>query len=64
MFYTFLIGWLYLLPRLAFFPRSWTCTECGEIFHRRTAGSYVALIVLGLLLLLIVIAIFQGGLSE
>ncbi len=62
MFYTFLIGWLYMLPRLAFVPRSWICRECGEHFRKRTRGSYVALIVLILLVLLILAeAFFAGG---
>jgi hypothetical protein len=60
MVYTFLIGWLYMLPRLAFFPQSWTCRECGESFRKRTRASYVALIVLILLILLIVAESFYG----
>ena len=60
MFYTFLIGWLYMLPRLAFVSRSWICSECGEHFRRRTLSSYVALIVLCLFVVLIVIEAFYG----
>jgi len=62
--YTLLIGWLYMLPRLAFIPRSWICGECGEHFRKRTRGSYVALIVLILLLLAIVVEAFYGAGGE
>ena len=64
MFYTFLIGWLYLLPRLAFVPRSWKRTECGQTFRRRTIGSYLALVVLVLLLLAIAVEIYWAGFKE
>ncbi len=57
VFYALVIGWIYLLLRLALFPRSWTCTECGETFRQRTGAAYLALITLGLLVLLILLGI-------
>jgi hypothetical protein len=60
IFYTVLIGWLYLLPRIAFIPRAWICSDCGAYFRQRTPGSYVALILLILLVLSVALsAIFQ-----
>jgi F0F1-type ATP synthase assembly protein I len=63
-FYTFLIGWTYLLPRMAFVPRAWICPACGERFRRRTVGSYIALSVLVTLVLLIIIASVHSGLGD
>jgi hypothetical protein len=64
LFYVMLIGWLYLLPRLAFIPNSWTCSECGETFRRRTVGSFIALAILGSLLLWIVIESFRSSSNQ
>ena len=45
LLYTFLIGWIYLLPRAAFTVRAWRCRACGETFKRRSIGSYIALLI-------------------
>ena len=63
LFYTILLDWLYLLARAAFARKSWTCRHCGARFRHRTLGSYIALLILALLLILIIIAGFQPASS-
>jgi hypothetical protein len=60
LFYTLLIGWIYLLPRAAFTARVWRCRACGETFHRRTMGSYLALLIVLSLGAWIVVEIFEA----
>jgi hypothetical protein len=55
--YTLLFGWFFLLLRLAFIPRSGICRDCGKSYRYRTAGSYVAMILVTLLVLLAVLGL-------
>lgn len=57
LFYTLLFGWLFLLVRAAFVPRRGVCQDCGRTFSYRTAGSYVALILLTLLTVLLILGL-------
>lgn len=53
LFYTLLFGWLFLLCRLAFVSRRGICRDCGATIRYRTIGSYVALALVILLVLLL-----------
>lgn len=53
LFYTVLFGWLFLLCRLAFVPRRGICRDCGAPFRYRTIGSYLAMALVILLVLLV-----------
>ena len=57
---TILIGWLYLLPRAAFFPKMGYCDSCEEDFSYRTIGSNVAVVILITLIALVVWAGING----
>ena len=46
-------GWLYLLIRLAFLKKTIVCVDCGEKSTYKSVGSWIAMGVLILLILLI-----------
>ena len=54
-------GWVFLLIRGAFSMRTIQCHDCGAISRYKSAGSWVALWILISLILLIMVAIMDGG---
>jgi hypothetical protein len=52
-------GWLFLLIRGAFAIRTDVCRDCGKVTRYKSAGSWVALAIL-MLLVLVVIAMISG----
>ena len=50
-------GWLFLLIRGAFAVRTDVCRNCGEVNRYKSAGSWVALSILTLLVLAVIAAI-------
>ena len=63
--FVILFGWLFLLVRGAFARRIETCRNCGAVSRHKSAGSWLALAVLILLLLLIwTAAVHEINLSE
>lgn len=50
-------GWAFLLIRGAFSKAEANCRDCGASFRYKTAGSYIALTLLIILILLIFIGI-------
>ena len=49
-----LFGWLFLLLRTAFIRRADSCRDCGDTFRYRTVGSWVALALLALWVLVVI----------
>lgn len=52
-------GWLFLLARGAFSRRTETCLDCGSISRHKSPGSWVALAILLLLVLLIIAGLLR-----
>jgi len=53
-----LIGWVYLLVRVAFVRREVKCADCGEYCRYRTLASMVALVLVMILLAALVTGYF------
>ncbi len=47
-----LFGWIVILVRSAFSTKSEVCRDCGGVRRFRTGGNYVAMILLGVVILL------------
>jgi hypothetical protein len=56
----FLFGWLFLLIGAAFTKRADFCADYGEVSRYRTKGSWIAMVILILLVLLVVAGMFGG----
>lgn len=62
IFYVIIFGWFVILIRAAFTRRSYFCQGCGNSFTRKTSGSYVALALLIILVLIIALSFFADHL--
>lgn len=52
-----LLGWLFLLVRTAFKPKTETCRDCGSTTSFRTPGNNLALAILIMIVLLVGISL-------
>ncbi len=57
-----LFGWIVLLIRGAFAKRISVCRDCGATRRYKSAGSWMAMVVLALLVLLVVMVILDPAL--
>lgn len=58
IFYFIIFGWFFILIRAAFSRHTYFCQDCGKSFAQKTVGSYVALTLLILLVLMIALSFF------
>ncbi|NCQ36110.1 hypothetical protein GW813_13770 [bacterium] len=54
-------GWIFLLIRGAFAMRTSLCRDCGEARRYKSAGSWLAMCILILLLLIFILGNMEGG---
>ena len=59
IFFVILFGWLFLLIRGAFAKRSNICRDCGAANSYKSAGSWLAMGIL-IVLVLLVLGLFAG----
>jgi hypothetical protein len=59
IFFVILFGWLFLLIRGAFARRSNVCRDCGAANSYKSAGSWLAMGVL-IILVLLILGLFAG----
>ena len=55
-----LFGWLFLLIRGAFAKRTEICSDCGAANSFKSAGSWVAMVILMILMLIVILGLFVG----
>lgn len=55
-----LFGWLFLLVRGAFAKRTEICSDCGAANSYKSAGSWIAMVILMILTLLVILGLFVG----
>ena len=55
-----MFGWFFLVVRGAFSTRKSVCLECGSIHRYKSAGSWVALVMVVIMILLIVAGYLSG----
>lgn len=63
MLFTLMFGWLFLLARKAFAVQADQCVDCGTVNRYKTTGSWVAIAVL-ILLVMLVLASLKFGTPE
>jgi len=59
-----LFGWIYMMVYNAFVVPAFECSECGHMWKRRTAGSWLCLILLLFLVFAFVVLLIAGDYSE
>lgn len=60
LFFVMVFGWIVLLIRGAFAMRTDLCRDCGATMRYKSAGSWVALAVLGFVVFCVVYTIRNG----